>query len=78
MQTRAIPRVGKLIVVLDEVDERRGRDTVGTRAARLLLPRVALTLEQEPALPCRDQLLRRPAVVRVVRLPASGDAAIAL
>ncbi len=51
----------------------RGRHIVGSRAASLLLPGVPLALKQVPALARRDELLRLAVVIRVVRLPTSGQ-----
>src|SRR4029079_17242912 len=69
----AARRIGHLVVVWEERHEGGGRQAEAGRAAALLLPGVALALVEVAVLDRRDQLLRRAAVVSVVRLFAPGE-----
>src|SRR5262249_10872244 len=66
-------RVGDLVVILKERDERRRLKSPARGAARSALPVVVLTLKQVAILGRRDELLRLAASVAVVRLRASGE-----
>lgn len=61
-------RVGHLIVVLDEGDERGGPNAPRGGTAILSLPGVSLALVEIAVLRCRDELLGYAEVVGVVRL----------
>src|SRR5690606_31150204 len=61
------------IVILNEMNERGGRQIKRRRPSPLLLPCVTLTLVQEPPLRRRDELRRGPAAIGVIRFGASGQ-----
>src|SRR5688572_6709609 len=73
IEPRAGGGVGDLIVVLQIDDELRWSEIHGRRAAALLLPFVMLSLIKKSALQRRHELLRRSAIVRVVRLSLPGE-----
>ena len=72
-EPESVGRIGDLVVVLEKMDELRGARSRAGCAAALALPRVSLSLEQEPALRCRQELLTRPPKVTVVRLANAGQ-----
>src|SRR5260370_24840351 len=65
---RAFPagRIGDLVVILDEVDETRWRQTERRRGAPLVLPFVPLALIEEAILRGRDKLLGAAGVIGVI------------
>src|SRR5688572_18686108 len=60
-------------MILEKVDEPRGFDIPRRRTAPLLLPGVVLALVEKAVFGGRHELLRRPQVIRVVRLTPAGE-----
>ena len=59
-------------MILDVGHKRRRRHAVGSRPARLRLPRVTLSLKQVAVLGGRNQFLRRAVMIRVVGFAPPG------
>ena len=71
VKTQAVQRVRHLIVILDESDKIAGLKIETRRPTPFPLPRTPLPLIQISAFHRRNQLLRRPTIIRIVRLAAA-------
>src|SRR5262249_4234744 len=73
METPAVQGVGDLIVVLEIRDEVLRQKIERRRASRLLLPFVPLSLIEVAEAAARDEFLRGPQIVPVIRFAAAGQ-----
>ncbi len=73
MDSPAAPGIGYLVMVLQEGDELVRMQPERGSAAKLLVPRGPLPLEEESPFHCGNELLRRPFKIAIIGLVPPGQ-----